>query len=34
MVIDDFSRKTWVYFLKRKSKVFEKLKEFKSYLEK
>jgi hypothetical protein len=27
--IDDFSRKTWIYFLKRKLEVFEKLKEFK-----
>jgi len=25
--IDDFSRKIWVYFLKQKSKVFQKFKE-------
>ena len=25
--IDDFSKKVWVYFLKQKSKVFQKLKE-------
>jgi hypothetical protein len=28
--IDDFSRKTWIYFLKAKSKVFNKFKEFKA----
>ena len=26
--IDDFSRSTWLYFLKKKFKVFGKLKEF------
>ena len=26
--IDDYSRKTWVYFLKSKDEVFGKLKEF------
>ena len=31
--IDDFSRKTWVYFLKRKSEVFEVFKEFKNLVE-
>ena len=31
--IDDFSRKTWIYFLKAKSEVFEKFKEFKSLIE-
>jgi hypothetical protein len=31
--IDDFSRKTWKNFLRKKSKVFEKLKEFKSLVE-
>jgi hypothetical protein len=31
--IDDFSRKTWIYFLRKKSKVFEKFKEFKSLVE-
>ena len=32
--IDDYSRKTWVYFLKRKSEVFEYFKEFKAFVEK
>jgi hypothetical protein len=27
--IDDFSRKTWIYFLRKKSEVFENFKEFK-----
>ena len=27
--IDDFSRKTWIYFLKGKKEVFKKFKEFK-----
>jgi len=31
--IDDFSRKTWLYFLRKKSEVFEKFKEFKSLVE-
>jgi hypothetical protein len=31
--IDDFSRKTWIYFLRKKSEVFEKFKEFKSLVE-
>jgi hypothetical protein len=31
--IDDFSRKTWIYFLRKKSKVFKKFKEFKSLVE-
>jgi hypothetical protein len=31
--IDYFSRKTWIYFLRKKLKVFDKLKEFKSLLE-
>jgi hypothetical protein len=26
--IDDFSRNTWIYFLRKKSKVFDKFKEF------
>ena len=30
---DDFSRKTWIYFLRKKTKFFEKFKEFKSLLE-
>ena len=32
--IDDYSRKTWVYFLKRKNEVLEKFKEFKALVEK
>ena len=28
--IDDCSRKTWIYFLKRKDEVFEKFREFKA----
>ena len=31
--IDDYSRKTWIYFLKRKNEVFEKFKEFKALVE-
>ena len=31
--IDDFSRKTWIYFLKAKSEVFEKFKEFKALID-
>ena len=31
--IDDFSRKVWVYFLKQKSKVFQKFKEWKTVVE-
>ena len=30
--IDDFSRKTWVYFMKNKDKVFSKFKEFKALI--
>ncbi|KAL5827881.1 hypothetical protein ACOSQ3_019732 [Xanthoceras sorbifolium] len=32
--IDDFSRKTWVYFLKQKSEVFGVFKKFKAAVEK
>jgi hypothetical protein len=32
-LIDDFSRKTWIYFLRKNSKVFYKFKEFKSLVE-
>jgi len=32
--IDDYSRKTWVYFLKNKSEAFEKFEEFKALAEK
>ena len=31
--IDDFTRKTWVYFLKYKSEVFEKFCNFKALVE-
>ena len=31
--IDDHSRNTWIYFLKRKDEVFEKFKEFKALVE-
>ena len=31
--IDDFSRKTWVYFLKNKDEVLSKFKEFKALIE-
>ncbi|KAE8667942.1 hypothetical protein F3Y22_tig00112352pilonHSYRG00005 [Hibiscus syriacus] len=33
LFIDDFSRKTWVYFLKQKSEVFEVFKKFKAVVE-
>ena len=29
--IDDYSRKTWIYFLKTKSEVFGKFKQFKAF---
>ena len=31
--IDDYSRKTWIYFLKTKDEVYGKFKEFKSLIE-
>ena len=31
--IDDYRRKTWVYFLKQKSETFAKFKEFKALAE-
>jgi hypothetical protein len=31
--IDDFSRKTWIYFLRKKSYIFERFKEFKALVE-
>jgi hypothetical protein len=31
--IDDFSRNTWIYFLRKKSEVFHRFKEFKSLVE-
>ena len=30
--IDDFSRKTWVYFMENKDEVFSKFKEFKALI--
>jgi hypothetical protein len=33
LIIDDYTRMTWVYFLKEKSEAFEKLKAFKTYVE-
>jgi hypothetical protein len=32
LVIDDYTRMTWVYFLKEKSEAFEKFKTFKAYV--
>ena len=34
LFIDDFSRKTWVYFLKEKSEAFVSFKKFKTHVEK
>ncbi|KAL0401556.1 UNVERIFIED_CONTAM: Retrovirus-related Pol polyprotein from transposon TNT 1-94 [Sesamum latifolium] len=34
LFIDDFSRKTWIYFLKQKSEAFSTFKKFKSLVEK
>ena len=31
--IDDFSGNTWIYFLRKKSQVFDKFKEFKALVE-
>jgi hypothetical protein len=31
--IDDFSRNTWMYFLKKKFEVFDRFKEFKALVE-
>jgi hypothetical protein len=31
--IDDFSGNTWIYFLRKKSEVFDKFKEFKALVE-
>ena len=33
-IIDDFSRKTWVYFLRHKNEVFGTFKQWKNLLEK
>jgi hypothetical protein len=32
--IDDYSRKCWIYFLKAKSDIFDKFKEYKAFIEK
>ena len=32
--IDDYSRRTWIYFLKTKGEVFSRFKEFKVVVEK
>ena len=32
-IFDDFSRKTWVYFMKNKDEAFSKFKEFKALIE-
>ena len=32
-VIDDYSHKTWIYFLKKKDELFERFKEFKALVE-
>ena len=32
-LFDDYSRKTWIYFLKGKNEVFNKFKEFKDLVE-
>ena len=31
--IDDFSRKTWIYFMKNKDELFSKFKEFNALIE-
>ena len=31
--IDDFSRKTWIYFMNNNDEVFSKFKEFKALIE-
>ena len=33
LFIDDYSRKTWIYFLKAKDEVFNKFQEFKALVE-
>jgi hypothetical protein len=33
LIIDDYMRMTWVYFLKQKYEAFENFKEFKTYVE-
>lgn len=34
VLIDDFSRKTWIYFLTEKGETFDMFKRFKSRVEK
>ena len=31
--IDDFSRQTWIYFLRKKAEVFDRFKEFRAIVE-
>jgi hypothetical protein len=31
--VDDFSRNTWIYFLRKKYEVFDKFREFKALVE-
>ena len=33
LFIYDFSRNTWIYFLEKKSEVFDRFKEFKALVE-
>jgi hypothetical protein len=33
LFIDDYSKKTWIYFLKAKDEVFDRFKEFKALVE-
>ena len=33
LFIDDYSRQSWIYFLKAKSETFDKFKEFKTLIE-
>jgi hypothetical protein len=33
LFIDDFSRNTWIYFLMKKSEVFDRFKEFKALVD-
>ena len=33
LFIDDFSRNTWIYFLRKKSEVFGKFRKFKALVE-
>ena len=33
LFIDDYSRKSWIYFLKAKSETFDRFKEFKTLIE-